>query len=201
QDDCSELILRCSGEVDTADNAGVLGAHGGFAPLWYFLRQTSLTKPGNHVRALVQSLSAPYDDTIAKMHALSELLVGKVSYEIGTTSIGTTAEEALSAGRGVCQDHAHAFISAARVMELPARYVSGYLMMDDRIDQDASHAWAEVHCGSIGWVGFDVSNGISPDERYVRVATGLDYRDAAPISGVRTGVGGESMHVEIQVQQ
>ncbi|MGI9373984.1 MAG: transglutaminase N-terminal domain-containing protein, partial [Hyphomicrobiales bacterium] len=80
QDDCSELILRCSGEVDTADNAGVLGAHGGFAPLWYFLRQTSLTKPGDHVRALVQSLSAPYDDTIAKMHALSELLVGKVSY-------------------------------------------------------------------------------------------------------------------------
>ncbi len=45
----------------------------------------------------------------------------------------------------------------------------------------------------LGWVGFDVSNGISPDTRYVRVATGLDYRDAAPVSGTRYGAGGETL--------
>ena len=78
---------------------------------------------------------------------------------------------------------------------------SGYLMMNDRIDQDASHAWAEAHIGGLGWVGFDVSNGISPDERYVRIATGLDYRGAAPVSGMRMGTSGESMIVSVQVQQ
>ena len=107
----------------------------------------------------------------------------------------------LALGAGVCQDHAHVFISAARLLGHPARYVSGYLMMDDRTHQEATHAWAEVLIEDLGWVGFDVSNGISPDERYVRIATGLDYREAAPISGIRFGTGEERLHVSIQVQQ
>src|SRR3546814_19453731 len=69
----------------------------------------------------------------------------------------------------------------------PARYVSGYLMMNDRTRQDATHAWAEAHFDHIGWIGFDISNGHSPDQRYIRVATGLDYRDAAPVRGMRYG--------------
>jgi transglutaminase-like putative cysteine protease len=73
--------------------------------------------------------------------------------------------------------------------------------MDDRIDQEAGHAWAEAHVDALGWVGFDVSNGISPDARYVRVATGLDYTGAAPVRGLRYGAGGESLDVAIQVQQ
>ena len=48
---------------------------------------------------------------------------------------------------------------------------------------------------------FDVSNGISPDERYVRIATGPDYASCAPISGMRMGSAGESMIVSVQVQQ
>jgi transglutaminase-like putative cysteine protease len=87
-------------------------------------------------------------------------------------------------------------------MGYPARYVSGYLMMNDRVHQDASHAWAEAHVDGVGWVGFDVSNGISPDARYVRVATGLDYREAAPISGLRFGAMVEKrLSIDIQVQQ
>ena len=73
--------------------------------------------------------------------------------------------------------------------------------MNDRTHQDASHAWAEAHVDGLGWVGFDISNGISPDARYVRVATGLDYREAAPISGLRFGHGHETMDVSIHVQQ
>lgn len=74
-------------------------------------------------------------------------------------------------------------------------------MMDDRVELDASHAWAEAHLPGLGWVGFDISNGISPDGRYVRVATGLDYRGAAPISGMRYGNAVEDMTVSLQVQQ
>jgi len=74
-------------------------------------------------------------------------------------------------------------------------------MMDDRVDQDATHAWAEAHVGGLGWVGFDVSNGISPDPRYVRVATGLDYAEAAPVTGTRFGGTGEVLSVEIEVAQ
>src|SRR3546814_15644340 len=83
----------------------------------------------------------------------------------------------------------------------PARYVSGYLMMNDRTQQDATHAWAEAHFDHIGWIGFDISNGHSPDQRYIRVAPGLDYRDAAPGRGIRYGAEPANMVVQLQVQQ
>ncbi|MGI9463631.1 MAG: transglutaminase family protein [Aestuariivirgaceae bacterium] len=199
--DHAEVSIDCEGEVETTSNDGVVGEHGGFAPLWLFLRPTDLTKPGHGVRGLVSALGRDFDDDISCLHALSDVIGEKVTYETGRTDAGTTAEDALAAGHGVCQDHAHLFVASARLLGFPARYVSGYLMMNSTVEQDASHAWAEVHVDGIGWIGFDVSNGISPDERYVRVATGLDYRDAAPVSGVRLGDSTESMIVSLQVQQ
>jgi len=128
-------------------------------------------------------------------------IADKVAYRTNETDSRTTAEDALQQGQGVCQDHAHIFITVARLLGYPARYVSGYLMMTDRVDQDAGHAWAEAWVDGLGWTGFDVSNGISPDARYIQVATGLDYSDAAPIRGLVYGAGAENLVVSIQVQQ
>jgi transglutaminase-like putative cysteine protease len=196
-----EITVRCEGEVETTDTHGIYGEHHSCVPLWLFKRPTDQTRPGPLVRKLVKSLGETGAGDVARMHQLSAAVAGTVAYETGRTHSASTAEEVLEAGHGVCQDHAHVFIAAARLIDLPARYVSGYLMMNDRVDQDASHAWAEVHVDGLGWVGFDVSNGISPDERYVRVATGLDYKDAAPVSGMRFGDSGESMMVTLRVQQ
>jgi len=197
----SEVHISCAGEVETSDQAGIVGRHEGYAPLWYFESATQLTQAGAGTRKLLKGLDAEYESDIARLHALSALVLDSIRYETDHTHAATTAEEAIAAGRGVCQDHAHVFIAAARALGYPARYVSGYLMMTDRVDQDASHAWAEAHLDGIGWVGFDIANGISPDPRYVRVATGLDYREAAPISGLRLGDGDESMVVTLQVEQ
>ena len=193
-----ELMIHCEGTVLTADNAGVIGQHSGHMPLWCFLTQTRLTRPGPRVRALA---GVEGDNPLAKLHALSTAVIGAVEYMTGETGVETTAEEAMILGRGVCQDHAHIFIGAARLIGIPARYVSGYLMMDDRIDQDAGHAWAEAHVDGLGWVGFDVSNGISPDARYVRLATGRDYSEAAPITGVSYGAGKTDLEVRLAVEQ
>ncbi|RKE83985.1 transglutaminase family protein [Rhizobium sp. AG855] len=190
--------IVASGEVDTQDRAGVFGPHLGYVPLWLYLRDTPLTKPGKLTRELMRSLSG--DNELAKMHDLMGKLHAAVVYETGTTGTETTAEQALEAGRGVCQDHAHIFIAAARLMNLPARYVSGYLMMDDRIEQTATHAWAEVHLPGLGWVGFDAANNHCPDTRYVRIATGLSYTDAAPVSGLRMGVAAEDLAVKVVVE-
>ena len=84
-------------------------------------------------------------------------------------------------------------------MGFPARYVSGYLMMDTSVEQAASHAWAEAHVPGLGWVAFDPANGISPDERYVRVATGRDYRDASPVSGILLGQAQEQEKLAVTV--
>jgi transglutaminase-like putative cysteine protease len=196
------IVVTSSGEVETADMSGVVGKHAGFAPLWYFQRPTRATRAGAGVRSLVKGLAAEFPDPIARCHALMARVAEAVVWEPGTTTPETTAEEALAQGRGVCQDHAHLFIAGVRLLGLPARYVSGYLMMEDRPEQDASHAWAEAHVDGLGWVGFDPSNLISPDARYVRVATGLDHAEAAPVTGLRdAGAAGESLSVELRVQQ
>lgn len=194
-----EITITSDGEVETVDNNGIIGRHGGHVPLWYFLRSTALTEPSAEIRALAKSVSAA--DQLATLHALSAKVREVVRYDTGHTDAKTTADAALAAGHGVCQDHAHIFISAARVLGFPARYVSGYLMMNDRIEQEASHAWAEAHVDGLGWVGFDISNGISPDPRYVRIATGADYAEAAPISGVSYGGGEQQMVVSLAVEQ
>jgi len=199
--DVTEVTIRCEGVVETLDQAGVVGRHTGFLPLWHYRQATSLTQPGARLRALVGSVSGGGGDQLQTLHRLSAAVHRAIDYKLGHTDSATGAEAALAAGMGVCQDHAHVFIAAARLMGVPARYVSGYLLMDDRVDQDAGHAWAEAHVDGLGWIGFDIANGMCPDERYVRVATGRDYGEAAPITGVRYGAHDESMHVTLAVGQ
>jgi len=196
-----DVVITCRGTVVTEDKVGVVGRHTGHLPLWAFLGQTDLTRPGPKVKQLVTALGRQDDGPVPMLHALSVLVRERVAYETGCTHVGTTAEEAAAAGHGVCQDHAHIFVAAARILGVPARYVSGYLMMNDRIEQEATHAWAEAWVEGLGWVGFDVSNGISPDPRYVRVATGRDYRDAAPVTGISFGALTEDLTVDLAVEQ
>ncbi len=194
-----ETVVVAAGGIETADTAGVVGPDQGHTPRWLYLRSTALTKPGAGTRRLARSVDRDAGD-LAALHALSEAIHEHVDYVPGSTRVDTPAEAVVEAGTGVCQDHAHVFVTAARLLGLPARYVSGYLFVEDG-QEDASHAWAEVAVEGLGWVGFDVANQISPDERYVRLAVGLDYREAAPISGVRRGAGGETLEVDVSVTE
>lgn len=196
-----QVKIECMGTVETEDKAGIIGRHSGHLPLWSFTGHTPLTKPGPRLRALLREMGAVGEDRLDWLHRLSAAVREAVTYEIGTTQVDTTAEQAMEQGAGVCQDHAHVFLAAARAAEIPVRYVSGYLMMNDRVDQDATHAWVEAHVEGLGWVGFDISNGISPDRRYVRVATGRDYRDAAPVTGISLGGRQAGMEVQVAVEQ
>lgn len=193
--------IAVSGQVETLSANGVIGRHRAPMPLWFYRRDTPLTVAGETLAGVLTGLGGVEDNPIAAMHELSARIRNRVAYMVGVTDVSTTAEDALRLGQGVCQDHSHIFLAAVRQLGFPARYVSGYLMMNDRVDQDASHAWAEVHIEGLGWVGFDISNGISPDERYVHLSYGLDYTDAAPTSGIVIGAQDESMRVSIQVQQ
>ncbi|MEJ6397467.1 transglutaminase family protein [Yoonia sp. 208BN28-4] len=196
----TQITVTCEGIVDVENKAGVVGKQGGHVPLWLFRRTTPLTAAGRGISKLVVPFEGR-DPDLQCLHDLSDQIRGQIPFSTDQTESDLGAEDVIAAGHGVCQDHAHVFIAAARALGCPARYVSGYLMMNDRIDQTATHAWAEAHLPELGWVGFDVSNGYSPDDRYVRVATGLDYNQAAPISGMRFGQGNEKLHVELQVQQ
>ncbi len=197
----TEVTIKCSGTVETQNGDGIIGKHRGHIPLWCFLKPTRLTTAGKAVARLLANFRIDSTNELGGLHALSDIVRDSIPYKDGLTNSGTTAEQALGIGNGVCQDHAHIFIAAARSLGIPARYVSGYLLMEGVAEQSASHAWAEAHIESLGWVGFDISNGYSPDQRYVRVATGFDYSDAAPITGLSFGAHDESMVVSLRVEQ
>lgn len=196
----NRVAVTCQGAVSVQDQQGIIGRHQGPLPLWVFRRQTPYTKAGIQCRSLVERVQGDVG-SLPWLHDLSSIVRSAVTYEVGTTDAYWSAEDAANAGHGVCQDHAHIFIACCRSKGVAARYVSGYLLLDDQTHQHASHAWAEAHVEGLGWVGFDVSNGISPDHRYVCLATGLDYCGAAPVSGLRYGQAHEKLAVHLSVQQ
>lgn len=196
----SVLHIHSSGKVNTLNETGVLGRVFGRAPLWHFKQPTPLTIPGPAIKAMPR-ITNDSKKQLAALHDLSATILKALPYKTGTTNVQTTAEDALQGKGGVCQDHAQIFIAVARLSGIPARYVSGYLMIEDQVTQEATHAWAEVFLEDLGWVGFDASNGVSPDEKYVRVALGRDARDAAPVEGLRIGDADETLMVSLQVQQ
>lgn len=200
RDPVSELSIAVEGLVETEDCAGVVGTTPG-PPDVVFMRFTPLTKANPAIRRLGALAERDSNEAVSGFHALMQAIREKVAYRTGVTEVHTAAIDALNAGEGVCQDHAHIFIAAARSAGFPARYVSGYMLLEDAQDSEAHHAWAEVLLPTLGWVGFDVSNGVCPTERYIRLTSGLDSRSAAPIRGIRIGGSGESMDVEVAVSQ
>jgi transglutaminase-like putative cysteine protease len=195
-----EMVITAHGSVTTKDTSGVLGDDKSNPPLWIYGRQTPLTMPGDNIKQLANDVGAK-TDKLACLHDLMAAIAKAMVFEPGQTDVETTAEVALTSGHGVCQDHAHTLISAARELGMLARYVSGYLMIPDVTNQAASHAWAEVHVNGLGWVGFDPANLICPNDKYVRIAIGLDYHGAAPISGIRHGSAAEMLDVAVKVEQ
>jgi transglutaminase-like putative cysteine protease len=196
----SEIAVQVRGTVETRDISGVLSGHRESVAPDCYLRET---RPTHADLALTDlSLGVQGDDLLALAHALSAAVSDAIAYRPGVTHAHTTAAEALALGEGVCQDHAHALIACARVRGLPARYVSGYLFAtEDGAAHEAAHAWAELHVAGLGWVGFDPANRSCPDERYIRLGSGFDAQDAAPIRGIARGGTDEAMDVTVAILQ
>ncbi|MGB3722603.1 MAG: transglutaminase family protein [Pacificimonas sp.] len=191
-----ELVITAGGTVDCEANGGVIaGARDPLPPLTY-LQTTELTKPNAEIFEFARDAVGSTSEPLARAHALLGAIFTRMSFEPGTTDVETTAIEAFKSKSGVCQDLSHLFCAAARSLDIPARYVSGHLFRKDgQNDQEAAHAWSEAWIEGLGWVSFDPAHGISTDEHYVRIAVGMDYRQAAPMVGTRTGGGFEILQV------
>lgn len=197
------LEIRVEGIVETTDTAGVLRNHREVISPRAYLQPTASISPNGALLSLAAQALAGSDrgDGLSCAHRLSTAVSDAIRYAPGSTDALTTAAEALERGSGVCQDHTHALIALAHATDMPARYVTGYLLVrDDGTPEEASHAWAEIHVGSLGWVGFDAANRASPDARYVRIGSGRDAAEAALIRGVSRGRGVEAMDVEVLVE-
>ena len=196
----ARIEVRVAGVVQTHDLAGVLRGHREMVPPEAYLRDSPATVLDAALAKLaLVAEGAP--DRLSAAHALMQAVADAVDYKPGATNAKTTAAEALAQGEGVCQDHAHVLSTVARAAGIPARYVSGYLFADEEGQaHEAAHAWAELHLPGLGWVGFDAANRCCPDDRYIRLGSGHDAQEAAPIRGSARSTGTESLTVQVAVQ-
>lgn len=195
------ISLTVTGEVLTEDRAGMLsGATEPLAPP-LFLQKTDCSAADAAIAAFATQVVDAGGSRLSQAHRLNEALHDRLTLLPGRRREERNAATTYAEGSGAYTDLAHVFIAAARSMGLPARYVSGHLFRRERGDDphESAHGWAEAHIDDMGWIGFDPSTGRCPDDAYVRVAVGLDYRDAAPLSGARTGGGEEELEVGIRV--
>lgn len=143
------------------------------------------------------------DDPLSLMREINARMYDAFAYTPNSTDVHSPIDEALSNRAGVCQDYAHIMIALARELQIPCRYVSGYLYHrkedHDRSEADASHAWLEALMPDLGWVGFDPTNNLIAGERHIRVAVGRDYADVPPTRGVYKGAASSVLRVGVRV--
>lgn len=199
-DRLDNAIIVAEGLVETHDTSGVLGMPSGGLHPDYFLRETPLSRGSDAIRAMAVSLPAD-GGTLIRLHRLCAAVRDAVAYRSGVTTSRTTAAEAFALGAGVCQDHAQIFIAGARAMGVPARYVTGYLLAEDGMALHETHAWVEAWLPDLGWVGFDPSNRVCVTDRYLRLASGLDADEAAPIRGSVTAAGDIWIDADVRIAQ
>ncbi|WHO37618.1 transglutaminase family protein [Sphingobium sp. AP49] len=198
-DRLDQAVIIAEGLVETRETHGIGGLPQCRVDARYFLRSTPLTRPSDAIRAMVAALPEE-DGPLAQLHALSAAVSDAVHYRPGVTGAETTAAEAFALGAGVCQDHAQIFLAGARLLGVSARYVSGYLLAGEG-DLHETHGWAEALVPGLGWIGFDPSNRVCITERYLRLASGLDADEAAPIRGSVTVAGDISIDADVRIAQ
>jgi transglutaminase-like putative cysteine protease len=194
------LEVTVTGEVLTSDASGIVrGASEPLAPMLY-LRDTPRTRAGDALAGFAAEAAGDAQDPVEQLHLLNAALHARFRCAPDAPDTGMSADEIFAGdAKATSRDVAQMFVAAARSLELPARYVSGYRTYGGA--QSAPHAWAEAHVEGLGWVGFDPVTGLSPDESYVRVAVGLDAEGATSIAGMRIGHGKEVLDVDLQVEQ
>lgn len=142
-------------------------------------------------------------DLMETLFALNLSLYHDYKYTPCSTDLGTTPYQVYCTRAGVCQDFAHLYITIARLLGIPARYVCGYIYTGNtghsRATSDATHAWVQLYIPHIGWKGFDPTNGVLPQTDHVRVGYGRHFRDATPTEGTLYGKAKEAMHVDVEV--
>ena len=158
--------------------------------------QSQFTKPGSAIKAFAKTFSfAPeatgYEKAMAYMARLHECF----SYVPGVTDIGTTAEEAMEKGQGVCQDYSHILLSLCRMEHIPARYVVGMLM-----GEGLSHAWVEV-CDKGRWFALDPTNNLVVDDQHIRISVGRDYEDCTINQGFFVGTATQQQEARVLVEE
>jgi transglutaminase-like putative cysteine protease len=132
---------------------------------------------------------------------LCKYVFDNFAYKKGITTVETTLDQIWKLRSGVCQDFAHILLAVLRLMDIPARYVSGYVCPKESgmRGEGATHAWVEAYIPYFGWLGFDPTNNCIVNDTHVRLAVGKSFSDCSPVKGTYRGASDHTMEVLVSV--
>lgn len=171
-----------------------------------FLLSTGDEPENGALEELVEASRAT--SPLATVRLLCELIPDRFEYRKGATYVGSSIEDLLDAGAGVCQDFVHLALMLLRRHGIAARYVSGYLWAapenegDDSVEVE-THAWLEAllpdggQRGEPVWVGADPTNRRLAGETHVKIGHGRRYSDVPPIKGVYCGAASAELDASV----
>ena len=199
------LVVTARGVVTTSDRHGVLGRVGSGPVPALYKRVTPLTKaPASLYGKFRGSKDSRLDVLHGLMMRVGELLAAGEPSTQTQSQMAADGSQAQSQSQGGeskphadASNHAHAFIGGARALDIPARYVTGYLVGAED-GQTSFHAWAEAYDDGLGWIGFDPRLQVCPTDRHVRLAVGLDGTGAQPVRAVPAGEGVTDSAVSVE---
>lgn len=210
------LVVQADSLVETsapnpADSNAPLTAYDGIAGDFVpYLASSPHTVWNQRIATAARETIADTDEALAAVTAISDFVHEAITYAPGSTFVGVQPSTILDEALGVCQDFAHLSVAMYRSVEIPARYVSGYLYALDQSDAVTpggpeldvqTHAWVEVWVPGHGWLELDPTNPQPIGELHVKIGHGRDYDDVMPLKGVYHGGANHDLDVNVKISR
>jgi transglutaminase-like putative cysteine protease len=193
------LTASAVGEVETNDAVGVVRGAVETSPPTMFLRASPLAQANAAMRRFAEAAGQGASDPLDRLHRLMEALHKEIAYAPGFGG-EAPASEIFALRKGGAADFAHVFVACARLAEIPARVVTGYRVAEADEEGTEMFAWVEALSPGLGWVAFDAVHNLCANDAYVRVAVGLDAKDAAPFR-IWHNAGESAVTARLRVEQ
>jgi len=150
---------------------------------------------------IAQAVYSPDHSVAITIKNCCEYIFKNFNYIKGITTVETTVDEILEKRAGVCQDFAHVMLQVLRVLNIPSRYVSGYICPNKSgmRGEGATHAWVEAWIPRNGWAGIDPTNNVWVTNTHVKLATGRHFVDCSPVKGSFRGPANQELTVFVSI--
>ena len=185
----------------------LLHSNGELMEVRQFIYPTAITTPADEIKNYALKSFTKDRPLFDAVFDLVKRIYKDFRFTPGFSTVSTPLAIVMKERKGVCQDFAHLALSCLHAMELPARYVSGYIETiapegkEKLTGVDASHAWFSVFIPGKGWIDFDPTNNKLPDEQYITIGWGRDYFDIIPLKGVIMSSSPHDLKVSVDVKR
>ncbi|HPZ87963.1 MAG TPA: transglutaminase family protein [Flavihumibacter sp.] len=165
------------------------------------LTKADAIKNSEVIQEFVKQINQPWKGVAATIQDCSQYIFSHFKYIKGITNVESTVDEILEHRAGVCQDFAHVLLQMLRSLQIPCRYVSGYICPNKTglRGEGATHAWVESYIPGTGWAGIDPTNNMWVTNHHVKLAVGRNFSDCSPVKGSFKGPATQKLFVYVAI--